>query len=218
MNNTMKKSILLFIIFFASALEAQSLRFFEFAFRGMPGEANVIAATSDTDVISLSLAQLALPEAQRNLLINGEIQYGTNTNNPVYSWHFVSNAWVLAEAAIEVCDGKPSDVEVDKEYWIKQVGRFCPWSSYVLKENTPSDVPGDKVSGIVVSPNPASSVLTIKADIAISDIALMDVTGKYVMYPSPYEERVDISKFPAGAYYLIVRHSAGNSICKIAKN
>jgi glucose/arabinose dehydrogenase len=46
-----------------------------------------------------------------------------------WTWHPdpLSVAW--GDAAIEVCDGLPSDVEADKAYWFS-IG-FCPWTAVV---------------------------------------------------------------------------------------
>lgn len=48
-----------------------------------------------------------------------------------WTWHPDSFNVQWADAAIEVCDGRPSDVEADKPYWFS-IG-FCPWSA-VLTE------------------------------------------------------------------------------------
>ena len=39
-----------------------------------------------------------------------------------------------AEVTIELCDGRPSMVEADLGYWLRRVGSFCPWGSYVHAE------------------------------------------------------------------------------------
>lgn len=48
-----------------------------------------------------------------------------------WTWHPDPFNVQWADAAIEVCDGIPSDVEADKPYWFS-IG-FCPWSA-VLTE------------------------------------------------------------------------------------
>lgn len=94
------------------------------------GALDVVASTSRPEVIALALQELAKPEDQRKRMINGIIERG-NDGNRGWSWHFRPDAWEFAESAAEVCDGKPTDVEADLEYWLGSVGRFCPWSSYV---------------------------------------------------------------------------------------
>ena len=97
------------------------------------GDETFIARTSDPALIQALEAQLALPLAERTLHINGKIAAGTD-GNLTWSWHFIPDQWQLAEMSIELCDGRPSDVEADLTYWLGTVGQFCPWSARVLEE------------------------------------------------------------------------------------
>jgi hypothetical protein len=217
----MKRSIFLFaILFFGVSAQAQTLRFFEFGFRTLPDSVNVIAATSDTTVITKALAQLALPESERNLFINGELQYGTETNNPLYSWHFVSNAWDMVEVAVEVCDGQPSDVENDKPYWIDLIGRFCPWSSYLKREIIPSEVRDESNKKLRLFPNPVTDLLTIETDpsIDIREVYVVDALGKTILTLPAQQRTIDLTSLHQGLYYIVVRHNNGNTLYKIAKD
>ncbi|HEU4402639.1 MAG TPA: hypothetical protein VFT43_11090, partial [Candidatus Polarisedimenticolia bacterium] len=47
----------------------------------------------------------------------------------LWTWHPDPVRVQWADATIEVCDGRPSDVEADKSYWFG-IG-FCPWSATV---------------------------------------------------------------------------------------
>lgn len=105
---------------------------FLFALRGMSDQ--FVAVTSDPVVLEKARAQLQLPVSQRDLFINGPIARGNGGHNVDWSWHFVPDEWDLVEAAIEVCDGRPQLVEDDLDYWIDEVGQYCPWSSYVAAE------------------------------------------------------------------------------------
>lgn len=58
---------------------------------------------------------------------NGRIVPGTEVNVS-WSWHLEDVEFV--EATIELCDGRPSDVE--REGPAFGGGRFCPWSARVL--------------------------------------------------------------------------------------
>jgi hypothetical protein len=40
----------------------------------------------------------------------------------------------LTEFAIELCDGNAVLVSQDVDYWVDTVGQFCPWDSYVARE------------------------------------------------------------------------------------
>lgn len=113
---------------------ASSERSFLFGMRSdTTGAEDFIAATSDPDVISMVLLELQKADAERTLMINGAIDRG-NKGNKNWSWHFKSEDWALAEISVEECDGLPSDVEQNLDYWVDTVKRFCPWTSFVKEE------------------------------------------------------------------------------------
>ena len=112
---------------------ADGTRFYEFAHRG--SDYTFYAWTSDTAVIAHVEAQLALPEDDRNQHINGRIvalPEGCDWNMD-WSWYFAPNDWDMAELSIELCDGNPQYVEDHLQDYL-DIDRYCPWSSYVLKE------------------------------------------------------------------------------------
>ena len=59
---------------------------------------------------------------------NGRIVAGTQVNTG-WTWHLEDVAF--AEATIELCDGRPSDVERQGPAF--GGGRFCPWSATVIR-------------------------------------------------------------------------------------
>lgn len=103
------------------------------------GNEHFVARTSDPVVIENAREQLSQPEDKRNLFISGKIARGREQNTR-WNWHFVPDKWDLVETSIEVCDGRPSFVEQNLDYWVDEVGRFCPWSSRVLKEVENADL------------------------------------------------------------------------------
>ncbi|MFO7866044.1 MAG: hypothetical protein R6V02_04435 [Candidatus Aminicenantes bacterium] len=60
-------------------------------------------------------------------LLRGQVSY-----NKPWSWHIDSDDIVMAEATIELCDGLPSHVENNLDYWVETVGRFCPWHAELV--------------------------------------------------------------------------------------
>jgi len=98
------------------------------------GVENFVAVTSDPAVIARVRAELALAPEQRTLHIHGPIARGNGGRNLDWSWHFVPGDWDVVEISIELCDGRPADVESDLDYWIDTVGAFCPWGSRALDE------------------------------------------------------------------------------------
>jgi hypothetical protein len=59
---------------------------------------------------------------------NGRIVTGTEANTG-WSWHLEDVEF--AEVTIELCDGRPSDVE--REGTAFGGGRFCPWTAKVIR-------------------------------------------------------------------------------------
>lgn len=62
---------------------------------------------------------------------NGRIVAGTQFNRG-WSWHLEDVEFV--EAAIEVCDGRPADVEREGTQY--GGGRYCPWGAQVVDVET----------------------------------------------------------------------------------
>ncbi|MGH7539534.1 MAG: hypothetical protein ACRELC_00890, partial [Gemmatimonadota bacterium] len=52
--------------------------------------------------------------------------------NTRWSWHLDPATVHAPDAAIGLCDGRPSLVEADLDYWIETVGQFCPWGARVV--------------------------------------------------------------------------------------
>lgn len=105
-----------------------------FAFRveGLPASEEFRVSTSSLQVIAQARAQLALPVSERRLFASGSIRAGNGAHNLSWSWHFADVT--LVELTTELCDGQPSMVEANLNYWLNTVGRFCPWESYVHAE------------------------------------------------------------------------------------
>ena len=56
----------------------------------------------------------------------GRIYRGERENRG-HSWHLRNVR--LVEVTIELCDGRPSDLDADLAYWIDKVTRYCPWGA-----------------------------------------------------------------------------------------
>lgn len=105
---------------------------FVFRCHGLPTSEEFRYTTPSQDFIAKARAQLLLPEAQRHLFPSGSIAAGNGGFNHPWSWHFVDAT--LVETATELCDGRPSFVEADLNYWLNTVKCFCPWGGYVYME------------------------------------------------------------------------------------
>ena len=108
--------------------------FFAVGIHGEEDTSNYVVTTNNNDLIDQCLDQLALPEDERLLHINGFLDYGDSGFNQPWSWHIIPNEWVLAEMSIGTCNGEPEDVESDLDYWIGTVGQLCNWGSFIKEE------------------------------------------------------------------------------------
>lgn len=119
------------------------LHYYEVGYKGNPADwrdSSFVVATSDTALISKIQMQLALPVAQRQLvsgrLIAGNGGYNKNSTHS-FKWRFKEDDWHLADASIEISDGRPyNDVDLNLNYWLNTVKRFSPWGSYIKKKIT----------------------------------------------------------------------------------
>lgn len=67
-----------------------------------------------------------------NMFVTGRLVIGNGGFNSPWSWHLDPYDVTMAEFAIELCDGTPTEVEHNLPYWLFQVETFCPWSSRVI--------------------------------------------------------------------------------------
>lgn len=105
-----------------------------FEFTHLGSTRTYFAQATDPVVIETARQELSRPMGDRELIINGKLAAGDGGHNLPWRWHFVPNEWELTKTAIELCDGQPSDIDQDPEYWIDSVGRYCPWNSRILRE------------------------------------------------------------------------------------
>jgi len=65
-------------------------------------------------------------------IVSGTIVRGDGGFNMPWSWHLDPDTVRFPDAAIELCDGCPSDVEASGGAW--GGGTFCPWTAEILAE------------------------------------------------------------------------------------
>jgi len=213
----MKKILLLLIVLLPTIASAQ-MRCYQFGMHGtFPDwrDTSCIACTGDLALMSVIQTQLALPVAQRDKHISGNIaggDAGVNHNGSHnFLWHFIPGEWGLADLSAELCDGRPyTDVDLDTNYWIHTVQYFCPWSSYVQKEIATTSIggPGPDDIQLAVYPNPVVQYVTITGNKPVNSLLILtDVCGR-VVHSLPLDLRAgipfttDLGHLPAGAYFL----------------
>jgi Raf kinase inhibitor-like YbhB/YbcL family protein len=57
---------------------------------------------------------------------------GAGAHNAPWSWHLDPEDFQMAEAAIELCDGRPSYVETHLDEFLATVKRYCPWGARLV--------------------------------------------------------------------------------------
>lgn len=81
-----------------------------------------------------SQARRMMNRQEQQKIINGELERGDGGFNTGYHWHMKPGSIEFADVTVEVCDGRPSDVESDISYWVDTVKRYCPWGGRFISE------------------------------------------------------------------------------------
>jgi Leucine-rich repeat (LRR) protein len=108
--------------------------FFKIGIHGEDENSDFIIVTNDSSKIDQCRSQLELSEDDRDLHINGYIDYTDGGFNNPWNWHIIPNEWVLAEMSIGLCNGTPEQIESDLDYWVDNVGQLCNWGSFIKDE------------------------------------------------------------------------------------
>ncbi len=142
--------------------------------------------TNDPTLIEQCRAQLALPEAERILHVNGALDWGDGNFNAPWSWHIDPEDWLLTQFSIEICDGLPEMVEADLDYWITHIGRFCCWFSHIRAELPPTGIldPGGPDFQLAVNPNPFNPRVVVSfflQNAAHVKLAIYDARGRNIV-------------------------------------
>ena len=64
-------------------------------------------------------------------VVAGRIVRGDGGFNAPWSWHLDPLSIEVPQVSIELCDGRPSMVQADLDYWVDTVGMYCPWAARV---------------------------------------------------------------------------------------
>lgn len=87
-----------------------------------------------TDADRVAQARRILQGEEPQKIVMGRLMRGNGGFNTGYSWQLDPASIQFVEAAIELCDGKPSFVERELDYWIDTVKSYCPWASRITGE------------------------------------------------------------------------------------
>ena len=64
-------------------------------------------------------------------VVLGRLVRGDGGFNGPWNWHLDPGSIEVPDAAIELCDGRPSMVQADLDYWVDTVQSYCPWEARV---------------------------------------------------------------------------------------
>lgn len=99
-----------------------------------PGQADfAVSVAGETFVMrvhdpeTIRLARENLAGRNRRFPV-GPLRRGNGGFNSPWSWHFDPAEVRMAEAAIEVCDGRPSYVEAN----LGDYATYCPWGARIV--------------------------------------------------------------------------------------
>jgi len=81
----------------------------------------------DAETIRLARENL---EGRNHAFPIGPLRAGDGGFNAPWSWHFDPEEVRMTEAAVEVCDGRPSYVESHPS----DFATYCPWAARVVRE------------------------------------------------------------------------------------
>ena len=81
-----------------------------------------------TDAADVEIARRLLAGQEAPTIPNGIVIRGDPGVNTGYTWHIDPASVEFADVTVEVCDGKPSDVENG----VITSDRYCPWSAKVI--------------------------------------------------------------------------------------
>jgi len=83
-------------------------------------------------------ARIAGTESQHTIsgkLIDGDGGFNTDpSRNKKWSWHLAPESVSFPQITMELCDGRPSDVEGNKTHWINDVHMYCPWAAKFIRK------------------------------------------------------------------------------------
>lgn len=71
--------------------------------------------------------------AGQQQILSGTLLAEDGGFNAPWSWHLHPDTIGFSDFTIELCDGCPSFVEADLDYWLERVGTYCPWSTEVVE-------------------------------------------------------------------------------------
>ena len=82
------------------------------------------------DPVRIREADALLSTGERKIVL-GSLRAGDGGFNAPWSWHLDPASIAFPDVSVEVCDGCPSFIQNDLNYWL-HLGQFWPWSADII--------------------------------------------------------------------------------------
>jgi hypothetical protein len=76
----------------------------------------------------------ALLASGQTTVVHGELARGNGRFNIAYGWHLRPSTVTFVDVAMELCDGRPSFVQQELDYFMAKVKYYCPWGARIVAE------------------------------------------------------------------------------------
>lgn len=96
----------------------------------VPGETFTILLDDSATVATAR----ELLQTDGTIVVHGELARGDGGFNAPYRWHLKPGTVTFVDLAMEICDGRPSFVEEELEYFLDKVKYYCPWGATIVAE------------------------------------------------------------------------------------
>jgi hypothetical protein len=100
-------------------------------FRVEVGDESFHVSVVDEAVIAEAMRRIQ--EEEGVAIVIGTLARGDGGFNHPWSWHLLPMTVRVVDFSIELCDGRPSMVEADVDYWVDTVKQFCPWGGRLVE-------------------------------------------------------------------------------------
>jgi hypothetical protein len=92
------------------------------------GDESLRVWSTNDAFIDAAIANMASDTRQNAVF--GTILAGADCE-PEHAWHLDPEDMSFADFSVEVCDGRPSDLDNDLAYWMDTVMQYCPWGPMI---------------------------------------------------------------------------------------
>lgn len=96
----------------------------------------VVEVGSEQFKVRAEGAAIVALEARRQAgttgVISGKVMRGNGGFNAPWGWHLDPATVHAPDLAMELCDGNPSYIDEDLDYWVDTVKQYCPWGARVV--------------------------------------------------------------------------------------